>query len=300
MSVELSGLVAAVFTPMRADGALNLAVASDYVSLLAERGVGGILPCGTTGQFPALSVDERQAVAEAFVEAAADKMPVVVHVGCDSIDIARRLAAHAADIGADAVAASPPSYLKPPDLDAVVDWYQRLSEAAPQTPLFYYHIPSLTGVELSVPELLRKAIGRAATLAGVKYTHEALDEYALCVEEFGDRLQIVFGRDEMLLSALAVGAAAAVGSSYNFASPLYVKVWDAFGNGDMAAARSHQCQAVRLINALKGYGYPSASKSCMKLLGIDCGPPRPPFRLLTAEQEAALGKDLTALGLINP
>ena len=245
-------------------------------------------------------MDERQAVAEAFVEAAADKMPVVVHVGCDSIDIARRLAAHAADIGADAVAASPPSYLKPPDLDAVVDWYQRLSEAAPQTPLFYYHIPSLTGVELSVPELLRKAIGRAATLAGVKYTHEALDEYALCVEEFGDRLQIVFGRDEMLLSALAVGAAAAVGSSYNFASPLYVKVWDAFRNGDMAAARSHQCQAVRLINTLKGYGYPSASKSCMKLLGIDCGSPRPPFKPLTAEQESALREDLTALGLINP
>ncbi|HDZ19989.1 hypothetical protein LCGC14_0615510 [marine sediment metagenome] len=300
MSIELSGLVAAVFTPMRGDGALNLAVAGDYVSLLAERGVGGILPCGTTGQFPALSVDERQAVAEAFVEAAADKMPVVVHVGCDSIDSARRLAAHAADIGADAIAALPPSYLKPPDLDAVVDWYQRLSEAAPQTPLFYYHIPSLTGVELSVLQLLRKAIGRVATLAGVKYTHEALDEYALCVDEFGDRLQILFGRDETLLSALVVGATGAIGSCYNFASPLYRRLWDAFNAGDLTAARKDQLKAIRLINTLKGYGYPAASKSCMKLLGIDCGPPRPPFKPLTAEQESALGEDLTALGLINP
>jgi len=299
MKTKLIGLMAAVFTPMDAEGKLALDLAGDVVDLLTGRGVGGILPCGTTGQFASLSVDERKAVAEAYVRAAKGKVPVVVHVGHESLPVACDLAAHAAALGADAIASLPPCYFKPPNVDAVVDWLAALSAAAPETPLFYYHIPAMTGVELSVMELLERAVDRVPALAGVKYTFKELDEYAVCVDAFGDRLQLLYGRDEMLLSALVVGATAAIGSSYNVASPLYRRVWDAFEAGDLAAARADQVRAVRLINTLKRYGYPAASKFCMKLLGVDCGPPRPPFSPLAADQQAALRDDLTAMGFFD-
>lgn len=298
MAVELNGLMAAVLTPMDDDGRLNLSVAADYVDLLAGRGVTGILPGGTTGQFTCLSVPERMEVAEAFAAAAKDTLKVVIHVGHESLDIACELAAHAAELGADAVAAAPPCYFKPPDLDALIDWYERLAAAAPEMPLFYYHIPVMTGVELSVAELLAQAVGRIPTLTGVKYTFEALDEYADCVDRFGD-LQLLYGRDEMLLSALAVGATGAIGSSYNFASPIYRKLWDAFDAGDLPAAREYQLKAIRLINTLKTYSYPAASKHCMKLLGVNVGPPRPPFKPLTGEQEVALLGELEAMGFFE-
>jgi len=195
MGEQLNGLMAAVFTPMDDDGRLKLDVAGDYVDLLAGRGVSGILPGGTTGQFTCLSVAERMEVAEAFAAAAKGKLKVVIHVGHESLDIACELAAHAASLGADAVAGAPPCYFKPPNLDALVDWYERLAAAAPQTPLYYYHIPVMTGVELSVAELLTKALPRVPTLAGVKYTHKELDEYADCVDQFADRLQLLSGRD---------------------------------------------------------------------------------------------------------
>ena len=299
MAIELKGIIAAVYTPLDGDGQLNLSVADDYVSLLASRGVRGIFVCGTTGEFPSLSVDERRAAAEAFVKAAAGRLPVVIHVGHNHLGSAQDLAAHAADIGAGTIAMAPPSFLKPPDLDAVVDWCEKVSAAAPKTPFFYYHIPSLSGVSMPVVEFLRAAVDRVPALAGVKFTFEALDDYALCLDEFADRLTILFGRDEMLLSALALGAPGAVGSSYNFASPLYVKLWDAFDRGDLATARQCQIASVRLIETLKACAYPAASKSCMAMLGVDCGPPRPPFAPLSAERQADLRTELEALGFFE-
>ena len=296
MPITFEGLVPAVFTPMHNDGQLNLDAVGPYVELLIDAGVAGMLPCGTTGEFPSLSLAERCEVAEAFIETAAGRVPVVVHVGHTHLEGAQRLAAHAASVGASAIAAAPPHFLKPPDESAVVDWCAELASDAPETPFFYYHIPCMTGVEISVLEFLRQAIDRIPTLAGVKYTYEALDEYALCVEEFAGRLQILFGRDEMLLAGLASGATGAIGSSYSFSAPLYNKLWQAFNDGDLAAARGYQCQSVRLINLLKGFTYPAASKACVKLLGVDLGPPRMPLRALTADQAAALPKALDAAG----
>jgi len=296
MPITFEGLVPAVFTPFHDDGRLNLGAIGPYVEMLIDAGVAGMLPCGTTGEFPSLSLAERCEVAEAFIEAAAGRVPVVVHVGHNHLEGAQRLATHAAASGAAAIAAAPPHFLKPPDVNAVVDWCVELAGAAPETPFFYYHIPSMTGVELSVLELLRSAIDRVPTLAGVKYTFEALDEYALCVSEFAGRLQILFGRDEILLAGLATGATGAVGSSYSFSTPLYLKLWQAFNDGDLAAAREYQCQSVRLINLLKGFNYPAAAKMCVKLLGVDLGPPRMPLRPLTADQATALPKALDAVG----
>ena len=108
-----------------------------------------------------------------------------------------------------------------------------------------------------------------------------------------------WGCDEYLLAALALGATGAVGSSYNFAAPVYHRVIAAFERGDLAAARDAQYQSVQLIALLASRGYMGAAKATMKMLGVDVGPARLPNGSLNAEQQDVLRADLEQLGFFD-
>ena len=118
MHSPLRGLVAATYTPFKPDRSLDLAAVPDLVERLLTDGVDGLYVCGSTGEGVSLSTPERKQVTEAYIAAAADRMPVVVQVGHNSLAEARDLAAHAEAAGADATSAMPPSYFKPGIFDA--------------------------------------------------------------------------------------------------------------------------------------------------------------------------------------
>src|SRR5207253_6272092 len=88
----------------------------------------------------------------------------------------------------------------------------------------------------------------------------------------------VFGYDELLLAGLTLGVRGAVGSTYNFAAPLYQRLIAAFERGDLTTARSAQLESVRMIRVLQEFGFSRASKAMMGLLGVDCGPVRLPLK----------------------
>ena len=114
-----------------------------------------------------------------------------------------------------------------------------------------------------------------------------------------NRTRRVFGRDEMLLSGLGAGARGAIGTTYNFAAPLYRRLIDAFEQGASDQARQHQARAVEMIRLLLGRGGLPAFKAVMGLVGQDCGPCRLPMVGLTAGQTARLRTDLEAIGLFD-
>ncbi len=113
----------------------------------------------------------------------------------------------------------------------------------------------------------------------MKFTNNDLMTLQECLSLEG--FDVVFGYDEMLLAGLALGVRGAVGSTYNFAAPLYRRVLDAFAAGDWAAARAAQRQSVALVRVLQSFGFSRASKAVMRLQGVDCGPVRLPLRPLT-------------------
>jgi len=298
MAIRLQGLVAAAFTPMHDDGSVNLEAVGPLVERLAADGVSGLFVCGSTGEGPLLTREERMATAAAYVEAARGRLPVVVHVGHASLAEARALAAHAQSIGADAISAAPPWYIRPATVDVLVDCLAEITAAADRLPFYYYHIPSLTGVNLDLCELLERAGDRIGTLAGVKYTAAEIDRYQQLVELNGGRFDILFGRDEMLLSGLAAGAQGAIGSTYNFAAPLYLRLIDAFRSGDMVTARRHQSLAVRAIHILLKHRGQPAFKAMMRLAGIDCGRCRLPHVSLDEGETEQLRAELEAIGFL--
>ena len=299
MQYRLRGLVAAVFTPMHGDTTLNLDSVEPIVEYLIGKGVAGLYVCGTTGEGPSLSTEEREAVAAAYVSAARGRIPVVVQVGHTSMQDAARLAAHAQAIGAAAISAVAPWYFKPASIDVLVDCLVMITAAAPDLPFYYYHQPALTGVQLDMPELLRRAPERLPTLVGIKYSSQKVDDFQACVE-FGDgRYDILFGCDEMLLSGLAAGARGAVGSTYNFLAPLYCRVIEAFERCDLDEARRYQGPAVKPVHTIGRYRAPAGLKAAMKFIGIDCGPTRLPVAALQPKEVERLRQELDAFGFFD-
>jgi N-acetylneuraminate lyase len=296
---HIEGLIAAVFTPFDAVGNLNLSVVEAQAERLAADGAAGAFVAGSSGEGLSLTVAERKRLAERWCEAVGERLAVIIHVGAECLADAQSLAAHAAECGARAVAAVPPVYYKPQSVDALAEWCARLAPAAADLPFYYYHIPRMTGVELPMGELLPAAGQRAPNLAGVKYSHADLADAARCAALDGGRFDVLFGLDEMLLSALSAGCRGAVGTTYNFAAPLYRRILDAFGRGDLEAARADQRRAVEMIALLHRYGFYAASKAVSKMAGVDCGAVRPPLTPLTDAQADELRGGLERLGFFE-
>ena len=297
---KLTGLVAATHTPFAPDGSLNLAIVEKQAEHLLTHDVQAAFIGGTTGESHSLTLEERRRLTEHWTETARDtSLRVIVHVGGNCIEDCRTLAAQANRLGAFAIAALAPSYFKPRNVESLVDWCAAIAAAAPDTPFYYYDIPILTGVNLSMPDFLAQARPRIPTLRGLKFTNADLVSYQLCLRAADGAFDIAWGFDEMLLAALALGAVGAVGSSYNFAAPIYHRIMTHFSHGDLAAAREEQFKSVRLIQTLAGYGYMPAAKAVMGMLGVHVGPARAPSGNLDAQAVSRLRTDLERIGFFG-
>lgn len=295
------GLIAAPFTPMHADCSINLDAIETYANRLHIDGVVGAFVGGTTGEAMSLSVDERLQIAERWMAQAPKDLRVVVHVGHTALVDCQRLAAHAQSIGADSIACMAPFFFKPNSAESLVQWCEQVAAAAPKLPFYYYHIPSMTGISIPVFDFLKIASKRIPNLVGVKFTYEDLEDFKRCLDFEDGRYDLLFGRDERLLSSLAVGARGAVGSTYNFAAPIYRELIDVFDAGDQQTAERLQALAVEMIDTLIAAGpSPLATfKWFMKRVGVDCGPARIPLQNPTAEQISVLESKLEAIGIYD-
>ncbi len=297
---RLIGLAPATHTPFAPDGSLRLETVERQAAHLAGRGVRFAFVGGTTGECHSLTMEERRALALRWSEVIrGTSMRLIVHVGSNCLADARDLASHAETIGAAAIAAMAPSYFRPASLDVLIECCARIAEAAPATPFYFYDIPSMTGVGLPMPEFLERAPERIPTLGGLKFSNPDMAAFLRCLRAGEGRWDIAWGMDEWLLSALAAGARAMVGSSYNFAAPLYHRIIAAFEGGNLDEARALQERSARLIALLARYGYLPASRAVMTLLNVDVGPARLPLRNLTPQEVEGLRRELEALGFFE-
>lgn len=293
---RFNGLVAAAFTPFHADRSIDPGRIPRMVEHTLAMELAGLYVLGSTGEGGLLTSDERRSVAEAYVEAAAGRLPILIQVGHESIEEARSLASHAASIGADGISAVPPVYFKAGNVEQLVDCLAHVAGGAPDSPFYYYHVPALTGIEVDMLEFLELGGARIPNLRGVKFTTPELDVFQAASEFEDGRFEILMGRDEMLLPSLASGARGAVGSTYTYAPGPYLKVIEAFGRGQLEEARAWQAKAQALVRVLIKHGPRWAQKAILGMVGLDCGPCRPPIRGEQAGDLDRLCEDLNAIG----
>lgn len=288
--------IAAPFTPFHENGRLKLDVIQPYADKLHRDGVAGVFVCGTTGEGPSLSTEERCEVAAAWKEALQGRMQLIVHVGHLVLEEATALAQHAAEIDADAIAAIGPLFFSPSSVEALCELNRRIAAAAHELPFYYYHMPAMSRVTDKASVYQRAMQQHIPSFAGIKFTHNDIVDYQLCLDQSRPHEEVFFGRDELLLSGLQQGARAAVGSTYNFATPLYRKVAEAHAAGDGAEAERLQALCTSAIECIVQHGGLSGIKETLAQAGIDCGPPRLPLQAPCPTAKQAIATGLKNLG----
>jgi N-acetylneuraminate lyase len=296
----LQGLIAAPFTPMDSRGDINLKPIEKYADHLVDSGVAGAFVCGTTGEGPSLTTEERKAVLEEWVKCSRGRLKIICHVGGNCLKESIELALHANETGAQALGAFPPFFFKPKTEQEILAFLAPVAASAPTLPFYYYHIPSLTGVNNAMIDLLSDAKKEIPNFAGIKYSHFDMFDMQQCIAFNDGQFEILHGYDEVLLAGLSLGVKAAVGSTYNYLASVYLKLWDAFKTSDIEKARNLQLFSVNIVHILNKYGGGvRAGKAIMELLGIDCGHCRLPLtKMMATEKDEFLG-ELERAGLFS-
>jgi len=296
---KFKGLIAAPFTPMDSKGNVTYEKIPAYYEFLEKNKVAGAFINGSTGEGVSLTQKERMRITEEWTKTSGIRKSVKVInlVGGTSYTECIENAIHSAEQGIDAVAVLAPYYFKPSGSGQLADFCARIAETVPEIPFYFYHIPVLTGCYVPMLDFLKEASNSIPNLAGIKYTHEDFMDFLSCIHFMDGKYEMLWGRDENLLSALVLGTRSGVGSTYNYAAPLYYRMIDAFDKNNLPEARRLQQLSINMITLLGKYGGISTGKAYMRYIGFDCGKFRLPVKNMSDEKYSKFADEARSLGL---
>jgi dihydrodipicolinate synthase/N-acetylneuraminate lyase len=294
-TVALHGILAAVTTPFTADAsAIDEAALTAQADWLIASGIHGLVPCGTTGEFPALSADEHRRVIDLYVTAAAGRVPVIAGVGALSTTAAIGLAQHAERAGADAVMLVPPFY-DPLDFATLATFLRAVAESV-SLPIVYYNVPGATGIRLDANQ-----ITELGEIDGVDYLKDTSGDAVTLTDLLVNRtkeIKAFNGWDTLTFIGMALGAEAAVWGAAGVVPELAVQLWDTLAvKGDLAEAREQWRHLWAISDFLESVNYVAGVKAGLELVGHPAGPPRAPIQPLSVEQRRAFAAILERAGV---
>ncbi|WP_432974455.1 dihydrodipicolinate synthase family protein [Dactylosporangium sp. CA-233914] len=292
---NFEGIIPAIVTPFTADGtAVNDDVLRQVVRFQLDAGVGGLIPCGSTGEFFSLTHDERKHVVETVVAETNGAVPVLPHTGALTTKETVELSRHAEQAGAAAVMVIPPFY-EPNTFPELLAHYRAISDAI-SIPIVYYHMPSASGHPLS-----REQFEQLAEIENVRFTKDSSAEplpFAEISLEMAGRLTPINGEDKLVFAAFAEGARATVWGSATFFPGLAVELYDTLVvKQSLGDARAVWRRIWSVLQALRGVSYQSAVKAGCELVGLPVGSPRLPIAPAPKEYYSQLAAVLRAAGV---
>lgn len=296
-SFAAHGVIVPLLTPMDQQGEqVDEGALRAHVAWLIDKGVHGLMPCGTTGEGPLLTVDERRQILEVVVEAAGGRVPVIAHAGAATTRETIALARHAQACGVAAISVVTPYYFRLPDA-ALIEHYCRVAAAVADTPLFLYNIPQCTGntINRAAAEAILR---RAPNVIGIKDSSGQFDSLTSFLGLAGGRFQVVCGPDGLVLRALQAGACASVSGNANVVPEVVVGLVEAFYRGDLAEATRQQGLLDGARQAMGDGGYLALNKAMLELRGLRMGGVRSPLAQATPEAVAGAQAQMRALGLL--
>lgn len=288
---KYQGVFPAFYACYDKDGKIDAALVREFTQYLLDKGVQGLYVGGSSGECIYQSVAERKLVLENVMEVAKGKMVIIAHVACNNTADSQELAAHAENLGVDAIASIPPIYFKLPD-HAIAKYWNDISAAAPNTDFIIYNIPQLAGVSLSVS--LLKEMLKNPKVIGVKNSSMPVQD----IQMWKDEGCIVFnGPDEQFISGLVMGACGGIGGTYAAMPELFLKMYQLVKAGEVETARQIQNDACRIIYKMcsgKGNLYAVMKAIIAKRGGPDIGGVRAPLANLI-ESDAAVVNEAAAM-----
>jgi 4-hydroxy-tetrahydrodipicolinate synthase len=290
MPEPFHGAYTVLVTPFTPDGgAVDLPALQRLVAFQIGHGIDGLIPLGSTGEFLSVSREERTAIVETTVRAAAGRVPVLIGTGAEDTREAVALSREAERLGADGVMVIPPFYSVPTE-DELYLHYKTIADAI-GIPVMLYNNPATANVDLTPPIL-----ARLSTIEGCRYVKES----TLDVTRVRDIIAACDGRLTVFAGVLGyesawLGAAGWVAVCSNVAPRLSGDMFRAAAAGDRATALPLYRRLAPLLPWVGGPRYVSGTKAAFQIIGMDMGPPRPPRLPLPKADWPALAAVLRAL-----
>lgn len=295
------GVCASSVTPFRPDGSLWLERMKPHIDWLIAEGVDAISPLGSSGEFPAMELEERKRVLGAALEAIAGRVPVVAGTHDYATSRTVELSKFAESAGADALLIVPPYYMAPTPTQ-VMDHYRRVAEAV-TIPIVVYHNIPLTAVDLRTDHLLQLFEERA--IGGVKMSNPEPDRICELLQATQGEFFVYAGIDTVAFEGLCHGAHGWI-SGIPSTVPARARALDRAirERGDLREARQLWSKLAPLMRLqfqayhAKGEGahWFSTMKAALNMIGPPVGDPKPPVLPLGAEHRAQLRELLQELG----
>jgi 4-hydroxy-tetrahydrodipicolinate synthase len=273
-----SGTFTALITPFK-NGEVDVEALEGLVEFQIEHGVNGLVPCGTTGETPALSEEEDRVVVETVVRVAAGRVPVVAGTGSNSTEMAIKYTKMAKEVGADGSLQVAPYYNKPTQ-EGLFRHFATIAEST-DLPLILYNIPGRTSVTISAETMARLA--EIPNIVGVKDSTLSMNMISDIKRGCGEEFDILSGDDPMTLPLIALGGVGAISVASNVAPGAVSDMVGALLEGDWERGRELHYELLPLFRALFVETNPIPVKTAASLLGLCSDEMRLPMIPLSGE-----------------
>lgn len=275
------GIIPAFYACYDQEGEISSDRVKALVAYFIEKGVKGLYVNGSSGECIYQSVADRKQVLEAVMEVAKGKLTIINHVACNNVKDSIELAQHSQALGVDAIAAIPPIYFRLPEY-SIADYWNAISQAAPQTDFVIYNIPQLAGVALT-PSLYKEMLQNPRVI-GVKNSSMPVQDIDTFIGLAGEDRIVFNGPDEQFLAGRLMGAQGGIGGTYGAMPELFLRLDQLIHQKDLETARRLQARINTIIGKLvSGHGHMYAViKEVIRInAGLDIGSVRLPLSALT-------------------
>ena len=278
--MKFEGSYVALITPFKENGEVDEDKIRELVNYHIENGTAGIVPCGTTGEAPTLTVSEHEKVIKIVVEEVKGRIKVIAGAGSNNTDRAIELTKYAKKLGADAALSTCPYYNKPTQR-GLYEHYRKIAEEA-KFPIMLYNVPGRTGTNIEAETVARLA--EIPEIVAIKEATGSLEQMIKIQDLCGDKIEILSGEDHLILPMLSIGAKGVVSVVANIMPREMSELISSFLNREFEKAYNLHTKLYEVSRNMFIEGNPVTVKAAMNILGqIDNDLVRLP--LVSAEQK---------------
>jgi 4-hydroxy-tetrahydrodipicolinate synthase len=292
------GIFPALVTPFTKNGKeIDEVQLRALVNRCIELGVNGVVPCGTTGEFVNLTMEERKRVIDIVVDEVNGRVAVIAGTGASGTTQALEMTCYAKDAGADAALIVTPFYLKPTNR-GIYQHFHTIANTV-DLPIVLYNIPQCTGVWLRWQMV--EDLAQIPNIIALKDSSGELRYMLAVLEKVRDKINVLCGHDEVVIAALAAGASGAILASANIIPDIWVKIYNHIEKGELQKAQELQYKVQKIARIIANSGA-VGTKEALKMIGLKVGPVRHPLSVggeLSYEAREELRLELEKIGKIK-
>lgn len=288
--IKLNGMFVPHITPFSRNGELDLTALRTCVRFWLKGGVSGLVPCGSNGEAPYLSREERMKIIETVMDEVNGKIPVIAGTGSMSTKETIMFTKDAKDLGVDAALVVTPFYFKPSNKE-IHEHYKAVLEAV-DIPIVLYSVPKFTGFSLE-PTVIAQLASEYENVVGVKDSGGNLGMITEIIRTVGDKISVLAGTADLALSTLILGGSGAVVAVANVFPEMCSDLYESFLKSDYKKASNLQ-RPISYINEVlvKRYNQLSAIKEALNILGLPAGYPRKPALPLNDREKKEIANQI--------